>query len=50
MSKNKIETVIEFGPKEATDMNILVNLIRDKVAESLIKKTVCEGDAANLLI
>ncbi|EDF8222692.1 TPA: hypothetical protein I8627_000244 [Citrobacter freundii] len=42
MSKNKIETVIEFGPKEATDMNILVNLIRDKVAESLIKKTVCE--------
>lgn len=42
MSKRKIEAVIEFGPEEVADLNNLVTIIRDKLAESFIKKTVCE--------
>lgn len=33
---------MEFGPDEAADLNNFVSQLRDKVAESFIKNTVCD--------
>lgn len=42
MSNRKLEVGIEFDVEHIKDLNKLVDLIRDKVSDSFIKKTVSE--------
>lgn len=46
MSENKIIAAIEFDHNDAKDMNTIADYIRDELASSFVKKTIC--DMANI--
>jgi len=46
MSENKIIAAIKFDHNDAKDMNTIADYIRDELASSFVKKTIC--DMANI--